>query len=72
MERKFQVFSVRTGFALHTSFHTNTAVKCEQDLYFAKDCLKNKALLPYSFLYGNMIKNLTSNAFSQLIKLQWL
>ena len=24
--------------ALRTSFHTNTTVKCEQDLYFAMDC----------------------------------
>ena len=38
MIRRFQVFSLRTGFALRTSFHTNTTVKREQDLYFAKDC----------------------------------
>ena len=37
MKRRFQVFSLRTGFVLHTSFHTNTTVKREQDLYFAKD-----------------------------------
>ena len=69
MKRRFQVFSLRTGFALRTSFHTNNTVKCEQDLYFTKACW-NKAFLPYSWLHGNKIKNLTSNAFSQLIKLQ--
>ena len=37
MKRRFQVFSLRTGFALRTSFRTNTTVKREQDLYFAKD-----------------------------------
>ena len=71
MKRRFQVLSLRKGFVLRTSFHTNTTVKREQDLYFAKDCL-NKAFLTYSLLYGNKIKNLTSNAFSQLIKLRWL
>ena len=38
VRRRFQVFSLRTGFALRTSFRTNTTVKREQDLYFAKDC----------------------------------
>ena len=38
VRRRFQVFSLRTGFVLHTSFRTNTTVKREQDLYFAKDC----------------------------------
>ena len=38
MIRRFQVFSLRTGFALRTSFHNNTTVKREQDLYFATDC----------------------------------
>ena len=38
VSRRFQVFSLRTGFALRTSFRTNTTVKREQDLYFAKDC----------------------------------
>ena len=38
VRRKFQVLSLRTGFALRTSFRTNTTVKREQDLYFAKDC----------------------------------
>ena len=38
MKRRFQVFSLRTGFALRTSFRNNTTVKREQDLYFAKDC----------------------------------
>ena len=38
MKRRSQVFSLRTGFVLHTSLHTNTTVKREQDLYFAKDC----------------------------------
>ena len=37
VRRRFQVFSLRTGFALRTSFRTNTTVKREQDLYFAKD-----------------------------------
>ena len=38
MKRRFQVLSPRKGFLLRTSFHTNTTVKREQDLYFAKDC----------------------------------
>ena len=38
MKRRFQVFFLRTGFVLRISFHTNTTVKCVQDLYFAKDC----------------------------------
>ena len=38
MRRKFQVFSLRTGYVLCTSFHTNTITKRDQDLYFAKDC----------------------------------
>ena len=38
MKKKFQVFSLRTGFVLRTSFHTNTIIKRDQDLYFAKDC----------------------------------
>ena len=38
MKRRFQVLSLRKGFVLRTSFHTNTTVKREQDLYFAKDC----------------------------------
>ena len=37
MKRKFQVFSLRTGFVLRTSFHTNTIMKRDQNLYFAKD-----------------------------------
>ena len=35
MKRRFQVLSPRKGFVLRTSFHTNTTVKREQDLYFA-------------------------------------
>ena len=38
MIRRFQALSLRTGFVLRTSFHTNTTVKRKQDLYFAKDC----------------------------------
>ena len=30
VRRRFQVFSLRTGFALHTSFRTNTTVKRQQ------------------------------------------
>ena len=41
MKRKIQVLSM---LALSTSFHTNTAVKREQDLYFAKDFIKQSFL----------------------------
>ena len=48
MKRRFQVFSLRTGFALRTSFHTNTTVKCfltlqlvtrQQDQEFDQQCI---------------------------------
>ena len=43
-----------------------------QTRFILYEGLLKQAFLPYSWLYGNKIKNPRSNPFSQLIKLRWL
>ena len=45
MKRRFQVFSLRTGFALRISFHTNTTAKCTRARFIlCQELLKQSSL----------------------------
>ena len=60
MIRRFQVFSLRTGFAVRTSFHNNTTVKCTRARFIL--C---QGLLKQSFLTLQLVKRQQDQEFDQ-------
>ena len=60
MKRRFQVFSLRTGFVLRISFHTNTTVKCTRARFIL--C---QGLLKQSFLTLQLVIRQQDQEFDQ-------
>ena len=60
IKRRFQVFSLRTGFVLRISFHTNTTVKCTRARFIL--C---QGLLKQSFLTLQLVIRQQDQEFDQ-------